>query len=367
MNSTARSLAEMTDTLLGDAGAPKAELHLGLGDCTLRLRSNSAELIAGLRDYFGHVVVDPRQPDMDILAVERDAPELGIEFVDWKREPGKTGRKDSYFDLPDARLVRKVRTGMVFLQSETDRIAAGPCIKYDNQVINFINSQYMNWLQNRGWVICHASGLVKNDRCLAIAGFSGGGKSTLMLRLMDDASVSYLTNDRLFVLSNGETEAVGIPKLPRINPGTIVHNEALHGLMSAEQREAFLAMPPEELWHVEDKYDVHVDRVYGRGRIVERAPLASFLVLNWSRDSAEALSVEKVDLKQRRELLSAIMKSPGPFYQFPDGRFYEDTMDLDEEAYLAALEDVKIYEAKGGVDFDALYQHCVGELMGRDT
>jgi len=367
MNVSDYDTANVAAAMKGDAVIADNELHLGLGACTLRLRSNSAELITGLRDYFGHVVVESRDPDLDILAVEREAPDLGIEFTDWKREPGKTGRKDAYHDLDGARLVLKVRTGMVFLQSETDRIAAGPCLEYDNQVINFINAQYMNWLQNRGWLICHASGLVKGGHCLAMAGFSGGGKSTIMLRLMDDPSVSYLTNDRLFVLRNGQTQAVGIPKLPRINPGTIVHNEALHGLMSTEQREAFLAMPPEDLWHVEDKYDVHVDRVYGQGRIVERAPLKSFLVLNWNRDSDQPMRVERVDLGERRDLLSAIMKSPGPFYKFPDGRFFTDTMTLDEDAYLAALDGVGIYEAKGGVDFDALSRHCVDELMGRDT
>jgi hypothetical protein len=38
--------------------------------------------------------------------------------------------------------------------------------------------------------------------------------------------VSYLTNDRLFVRSGPDgVEAVGIPKLPRVNPsGKIVHN-----------------------------------------------------------------------------------------------------------------------------------------------
>ena len=90
----------------------------------------------------------------------------GPEFIDWAREPGKTGRKDSYLDLDGGRLVRKVRTGMVFLQSAGERIAAGPCLRYDNQVINFINAQYMNWLQNQGWLICHASGLVTGGRCL---------------------------------------------------------------------------------------------------------------------------------------------------------------------------------------------------------
>jgi len=188
-------------------------------------------VIAGLRQYFSHVPAGTGEPDMEVIAIDREAPDTGIDFVDWQREPGKTGRKDSWFDVPGGRVVRKVRTGMVFLQSETQRIAAGPCLEYDNQVINFINAQYMNWLQHRGWLICHSAGLVYRGSGFGIAGFSGGGKSTLMLHLLEHDAVSYLTNDRLFVRKEaGQTRAVGIPKLPRVNPGTIVHNARLQGL-----------------------------------------------------------------------------------------------------------------------------------------
>ena len=340
------------------------ELYLALGECTLRLRSNSTELVADLADYFSHVACGAKTPDIDIIAIERDAPELGIDFIDWKREPGKTGRKDSYVDLPGGRLVRKVRTGMVFLQSERHRIAAGPCRKYDNQVINFIISQYMNWLQNRGWLICHAAGLVYRGKCLGIAGFSGGGKSTLMLQLLDNDEVSYLTTDRLFIhAGSGRIMARGIPKLPRINPGTIVHNEKLHSLIPAEQREALLRLPAGELWELEEKYDVHIDRIYGPGRITPEAPLAAFLILDWQRDSEQALEVERVDLAARHDLLGALMKSPGPFYQYPDGTFLQDTTTLDESAYLAALENVAVYVATGRVDFSALSERCLSGLL----
>jgi HprK-related kinase B len=356
---------EAAAALCGDAVTGPDALHLGLEGCSLRLRSNSEAVLKGLKDYFSHVVIEPCAADIDIVTIERDVPELDLRFVDWKREPGKTGRKDSYLDLDGARLVRKLRTGMVFLQSGAQRIAAGPCLRYDNQVINFINSQYMNWLQNRGWMICHASGLVRDGRCLGIAGFSGGGKSTLMLRMMDDPRVSYLTNDRLFIRAgDGAAEAVGIPKLPRINPGTIVHNPALHGLLTAQQRDAYLTMPPDELWTLEDKYDVHLDKVYGPGRISRRATLSAFLVLNWDRESCTALKVERIDPRERPELLSAIMKSPGPFYQFPDGSFLSDSAPLDEAAYLQNLATTDIFEASGGVDFDALTRHCLDELMG---
>ena len=338
-------------------------LYLGIGDCKLRLRSNSTQLLGVLRRYFSHVVSTAQSPDIDVIAVERDVVDVDADFIDWKREPGKTGRKDAYLDIPEGRLVRKVRTGMLFLQSDRHRIAAGPCIEYDNQVINFINAQYMNWLQQRSWLICHAAALVCQGRGFAIAGHSGGGKSTLMLNLMDHESVSYITNDRLFIKKRaGETRAVGIPKLPRINPGTIVHNPSLQHLIEPQRRASLLALPPQELWHLEDKYDVDVETVYGAGRIVQEAPLSAFLILNWQRDTDAALQLTAVDLASRRDLLAAIMKSPGPFYQYADGSFFQDDTPFDEQVYLDTLDGVRIYEAHGRADFDALAGMFLSEL-----
>ena len=361
MNDTLESVAndlQGREELCGD------ELCLAPGGCSMRVRSNSPELIVALRDYFAHVVVPAATSDIDIVLVEREAPETGLTFLDWKREPGKTGRKDSYVDLPGGRVVRKVRTGMVFLQSMNHRIAAGPCRQYDNQVINFINSQYMNWLQQRGWLICHAAGLVSGGRGLGIAGFSGGGKSTLMLQLLDDDAVSYLTNDRLFIQATGEgVQSRGIPKLPRVNPGTIVHNRRLQELIPPERRDELLQMPAAQLWELEDKYDVHIDQLYGKGRIVQEARLTGFLILNWQRDADVPLSVDAVDLDRRRDLLAALMKSPGPFYQHTDGQFQRDTDDFDEAAYLDTLQDIMVYEARGRIDFPAMVRICREQLL----
>ncbi len=357
------NLNTVTDSLYDGSQLCDQALHLTLGECTLRLRSNSSELINQLERYFSHVTGPATEPDIEITAIERDAPELGVEFIDWKREPGKSGRKDSYFDFPGGRLVRKVRTGMVFLQSETQRIAAGPCLHYDNQVINFINAQYMNWLQHRDWLICHAAGLVHNGRTLGIAGFSGGGKSTLMLHMLENPGIHYLTNDRLFIKRDSTTtQAAGIPKLPRVNPGTIVHNPRLHSLIPTEQHESLLALPRDELWELEEKYDVLIDQVYGQGRITTEAPLTAFLVLNWKRDSDQALNLQRVDLAERHDLLGAIMKSPGPFYQYTDSSFYQDDISFDEQAYLDSLKEIPVYEASGSIDFDTLIQQ-LDELM----
>lgn len=345
-------IATLKSMLQGDAELIDESLDLDLDGYGIRIRSNQAAVLERLASYFSHVPRGAARADIEILAIEREVVDAGLAFTDWAREPGKSGRKDAYFDIPGARVVLKVRTGMLFLQSQSSLVAAGPCLQYDNQVINYVNSQYMNWLQHHGWLICHASGLEINGHGVGLAGFSGGGKSTLMLNLLDDDGVNYVTNDRLFIRPSGKgVLARGIPKLPRINPGTIVHNPKLHGLLSRERRDELLSLPPEELWHLEEKYDVHVEQIYGAGRVCTQAQLHSFVILNWQRGSAEETRVTAVDIAQRRELLQALMKSPGPFYQYPDGSFHSDTAAFDEQAYLDALHGVAVYEVTGQVDF----------------
>lgn len=330
-------------------------LYLRTGGFCMAVRSNSAAFINKLSAYFAHVVVDACDADVLVEAYDTSVVDLDVEWKDWAREPGKSGRKDAYHDLLDGRLLLKVRTGMVFLQSLQARIAAGPCSELDNQVINFINSQYMNWLQHNGWLICHAAGLTVHGKGLGMAGLSGGGKSTLMLGLMDYPDVQYLTNDRLFIRREGQrVRARGIPKLPRINPGTIVHNPALHGLIDAHRRNALLALPRQALWHLEEKYDVMIDSVYGQGRIAEAMDLRAFLVLNWSHASDESTRLEEVAIEARSDLLPAIMKSPGPFLQYRDGTLYGDSEHTDAGVYIDALQGVSILEASGRVDIPRL-------------
>jgi HprK-related kinase B len=113
-------------------------------------------------------------------------------------------------------------------------------------------------------------------------------------------------------------------------------------------------MPAGKLWELEDKYDVSIEQLYGPGRIVNEAPLDAFLLLNWQRGSDKPLKVEQVDLNRRRDLLGTMMKSPGPFYQYADGSFHQDTAGFDEQAYLDQLDGVSIYEVSGGIDFPRL-------------
>ncbi|MCG8486875.1 MAG: HprK-related kinase B [Chromatiales bacterium] len=339
-------------------------LYLNLGEFSVAIKSNSQRLLTRLASYFSHLPQQAVDDALPIVAIDSEVLQTGIQFTDWKREPGKTGRKDAYLELPDGRLILKVRTGMLFLQSRDHCVAAGPCLTYDNQLVNFINSQIMNWLQNRDWLICHAAGLMLGDSALAVAGFSGGGKSTLMLHLMEHPQSRFLTNDRLFLRESDEVvEAVGIPKLPRINPGTVVNNPRLQTLIDEPRRSELLRMPKQALWELEEKFDVDVEHFYGQGRIdtSTAVALAGLIILNWHRDSEQPVTMSQVSISRRAELLKAVMKSSGPFYQDLSGRFLQDEAPLPTDPYLALLDRICVYEVCGRLDFEALTEICFAE------
>ncbi|MCO8122200.1 HprK-related kinase B [Stieleria sp. TO1_6] len=354
-----RDALAAADRLTADFEMSPESVLLDLDGFHIEIRSNCTPLLDRLRGYFSHAL-GSGPATVTVSAIETSPIDLQVEFSDWYREPGKTGRKDSYHDLIDGRLVRKVRTGMLFLQSNQHRIAAGPCFINDNQVINFINSQYMNWLQQHDAVICHAAGVVLGDTAMAIAGFSGGGKSSLMLRIMEQHQGQFLSNDRLFVQADGERRqiAIGIPKMPRINPGTILSLPSLESMLDPGQRKSLKKLDPNDLWELEQKYDVPIESLYGSGRIRGRAPLTDLMVLNWDRRSNDACTISAVDLTQRLDLLPAITKSAGPFYCNEQGEFRADATAIDPQPYLDRFRHVNVWEASGTVDFDFASQQC---------
>jgi len=354
---TGISVQDVVDAL-GPMRATRAcdPVCLTVGGFVVEVRCTSNALLAELLRYFQHVISAPARPDMTVHVLGDAELPFAVDYQDWAREPGKSGRKDAIFDLENGRLVQKVRTGVQFLQAPDWAIAFGPTEDHPNQVINFVNTQILNHFQRGGWVACHAAAVRTTTKGLAISGLSGGGKSTTMLRLMEVAGTQYVTNDRLLVRNAGDrVDALGVPKLPRINPGTIITNERLSGLIDEEREEELRNMEPDELWHVEEKYDLFIDDIYGPGRISHEAQLTDFWVLNWSRHSTAPTEVTEVGLNERPDLLSAIVKSPGPFYQAPTGSFWTDRSELDPQTYLDALKGVQVWEVTGQIDFDALF------------
>jgi len=352
---TPKTVADVLARLDRSALADAAPLMLRVGPLRLRLRCAGA-LRGALAAYFAEVVTEEGVADIQIDILEGQALDPAPEWQDWAREPGKTGRKDAIHDLVDGRLVHKWRTGVTFLQSRAALVAFGPVGDHPNQVINFVNTQVLNACLRDGWQICHAAAVTTGRRTLAIAGLSGGGKSTAILRMMDMPGTAFVTNDRLMVQPGAPVpRSLGIPKHPRINPGTILHNPRLHPLLSAERLADLAAMPQADLWGLEDKHDLIVPEVYGPGRMQLEAPLTDFWILNWQRDGTAPTELSDIDLRARPDLLSAIMKSAGPFYEDASGRFLTDRTPLDPDAYLAALRGVRICEVTGRADFDALF------------
>jgi hypothetical protein len=49
----------------------------------------------------------------------------------------------------------------------------------------------------------------------------------------------------------GDKYAAGIPKLPRINPGTIVNNPRSNNLIPMSRRQELTSLPQTELWDLE--------------------------------------------------------------------------------------------------------------------
>ncbi len=327
----------------------------------IRVASNSPELIASLKEYFGGFVGKAGDPGLEVLAIEMPAADLELDWTIKQPDPGKSKIKEEYFDFADGRLVRKRLTGVIFAMANDLNLAFGPCLANSNQVINFINNRYIEWQLQHGGLLAHAAGVELNGRGMAIAGFSGMGKSTLALQLMN-RGCRFVSNDRLVIRSAGDTgklEMFGIAKHPRVNPGTVLNNAELAEVMPAEKRKALAAIPPDELWELEQKYDVIIDDVYGEDRFVLRTSLDVIILLNWQRDS-RALTAQRVDLQRRRDLLGAIMKQPGLFYRATAGVREE----FDEDCYLELLPVAAAFELSGGVNFEKAASFCMRLLQG---
>lgn len=341
--------------------APTTErLPLCFGGHRIDVETNSAALVERLRGYFRGFDEGRagRPADLVVRAHQVETPDLGLAYQEWSREPGKQTRKEAFVDLEDGRAVHKVRTGMQFLVGSDLRVAIGDCLANDNQVINFVNFQYTSYLMNQKLALCHAAGVVHEGRGLAMAGISGAGKSTLALHAIS-AGMDFASNDRLLVgPAESGIEMTGVPKHPRINPGTALANPDLRAIVPETRRTELEALPREALWDLEEKYDAQIDLLYEGDRIVLHAPCRAFLLLTWSHRNDAPARFAEAKLADRPDLLEAIMKSPGPFYLPNEGPAPTGYEPPDPAPYLAALDGLPVYEASGGVDFEAGVAFC---------
>lgn len=334
---------------------------LTIGDCRIHLESNSASLLALLRDYFRHVLGDGGKAHFRITLIEAPAPDFEVSLRYWPREPDKVGQKEAFGDVDGGRIVRKVRTSMQFLLGD-EQVAIGPCEDNANQVINLVNTQYMGWLMRRGFLLCHAAGVATDQGGLCMAGVAGAGKSTLALQLIS-GGMRFVSNDRLLLgRSDDGLQMAGVPKMPRINPGTILGNRDLWPVLSETRLAEISRMPRDELWTLEEKYDADVDQLFGPGRIQPVAPLRACMLLTWSHRETKPTRVWQGTFRERPALLAPLMKHPGPFIL--DAKPADQALQHDPKEYLEKLADVTVVELSGAVDFERGVAEARGLLRG---
>lgn len=372
------SIASLHDAFTKQYLAPAdaKRLYLDFSGYVTELVTNSQELVDKLRDYFRDFLPPEGSdfgsggatPTVTITALEAPAPDiaaLGLTLQEKPREPGKKIKED-YVNLPGGRFVLKRLTGMVFLFGQGTNMVVGPCVENDNQVVNFVNNRFIEWTLDQDALLFHAAGVALPSpgeegglRGMALAGFAGMGKSTLSLHIMRHGA-TFVSNDRLMVRKNqGGLTMYGVAKMPRINPGTVLHNPDLASVISGEERRRFAAMPPEELWSLEHKYDAFIDECFGPGRFKLIVPMRALVLLNWKKPHeapGQPIHIQQVDLAARPDLMPAFMKDVGLFYGTTSR---EETPDFSADAYRALLRECPVFELTGTADFEAAAKACL--------
>ncbi len=345
---TCRSVAE---AYARGVSAPLV-LGLRLGRTGVRLRSNSGAVMDALADHYRDFPGDADAADIEVTVLDHGPVSLDLPFVLW--EGADDEAKEEYADLADGRAVRKRRTGMWLVFGRGGHYVLGPCAGHVDQVVNCVNARVADRELRDGALLFHAAGVSVAGAGLAISGFAGAGKSTLALEIMRHGA-SFSSNDRLLV---GPSEKglvmTGVARMPRVNPGTLLHNDRLAALLTEEERAGYAGLPREALWKLERKRDVPIRDCFGPGRFRLRSKLAALVVLRW-RPGRGGLDERWVEGREREELLPAFMKDLGVFFETGPRR-------ASPGEYLALLADCPVLLLEGGTDFSRAAALCLDLL-----
>jgi HprK-related kinase B len=319
-----------------------ASTSLRFGDFTIDVTSNDARLVARLNKYYRHFVAasaNGHRPTLKLHAVLGAVAPPSIQLKPW----GTKG-KESFADVGKRRVIRKDRTGSLIYLEEDQWQIAGDLQREFSQLLNLICAGYGVWqLDQSNGAMLHASAAISHGKAIAIVGQSGSGKSSVTVRLLE-SGFDYLTNDRLIIESaGGKSVGHGLPKLPRVNPGTLLASDRTRSLVSPDAREAYAQLAPDKLWQVEDKYDLDVSEALKR-RWLLSAPLACLLFLNWRGDSSPTF--QRLSRDEIVDDLRTTAKSFGPFDRKLSHRA--------DSALLELARTTPVYRVSGRADPSAL-------------
>lgn len=325
---------------------PGLVLHLKLRDVPVTVRTDSAELLTLLRQYFdGFITPEPEGQGRLVCALKGTADIDAARLRDLPRRSGKPA-KESYYDTPNGRVVVKKRTGMVIYSDGETRVITGDVVANVNQVINAVQQVYMEEHMDRDYFLLHAAAVASPEGSgVLIASPSGLGKSSAALATMD-RGFRFMSNDRVLVtLTPSSAYLVGVPKKPRINPGTVLALPSLRSLLSAEELETYSHMGRKELWKLESKLDADVEHLFGSGSLVLEAPLGFLFLLAWSPDNGEPQFHEATE-DEALGRLSEQLVPEGPYRQQPQPVPGTDTL-------RSLLAHARTYIVTGGVNLEA--------------
>jgi HprK-related kinase B len=335
---------------------PDHALHLRLADTRVTVRSNSAQLLQELGGHYREFSGQGGAADILVTVVETGPLSPDLPFAPWTGEDDAA--KEEFADLPDGRIVRKRRTGLLLVFGPAGHFVLGPCRRHLDQVVNAINARFADRQFRAGAALFHAAAVCLGEAAVAVAGFAGAGKSTLALEIMRHGA-SFVSNDRLLVgpvpgFGRDGLMVTGIPRMPRVNPGTLLHNDRLCMLLSEEERAAYARLSPRALWELERKYDIPIHDYFGPGRFRLRAGLAALVVLCW-RPGDGAARAAWTDIASRPDLLPAFMKDRGVMFE-------EGPRRAEPSDYLALLGRCPVLVLDGGVDFGHAADVCLDVL-----
>lgn len=322
-------------------------LTLSLLGVTLSVHTNDGRAASGLVRYFSPFRSPARPHDALPIHVLQGTPNYDpLRLQDVPRHAGRSV-KEAFYDVPGGRIVVKRRTGMAIYIAEPEHGIVGDALRNLNQAANLVSTVFAKAMLRRGYVMLHASAALGEEGGVAFAAQSGAGKSTMALALVEEG-YRFVTNDRLLVRADrGRVEMVGLPRIPRVNPGTLLRLSRLTALLPPEARRRYERLGPDALWATEEKRDVEVDRIFGEGTVQLTGGLGIIYVLAWHRGEG-GWQVHQLDPAARRAALRRMAKQVGVQDPHPPSPAAQAAV-LD-----AVAEAIPAYEVTGQPDVNAL-------------